>query len=743
MAKQRQLVRTLSLLQVLMLGIGGTMGAGIFVLTGHAAAMVGPAIILAFLIAGLMEFTTALVYAEMASSYPIAGGGYAYVSKVRKGFLTFSVGWASWFGAIFYCALSAIGFALSLNVFLPGLPVSATAVGIVVLFAIINLRGSEEVGRTQVIVAGILLASLVGYVVLGLVLPGGFTWAKFLEEGGFFIHEDAVSNAVKVFQTIGLIYVLFVGYEVIATAAEETKNPGRIIPIAIVATFLVCMVVYSGVAFVSLGVVSADALKSFSAPLAEVASRFMGRFGAPLIGIAGLMATLSSLNTAMLSSARVALALSRDGYLPLFLSRIHPRLKTPLPAILLSAGLIAISAATAHVVFLGYISSFSWLYLTIFANLALIWLRRKFPEQKRPFKVPFYPLWPVVAAVTCVLMGIFIEPRALVFGGGLLALGLAVYQLRRPVTHMVEAVVRTVEAAHHEILVPIANPLTANSLAKMAVILGRAREDTSVAALTLVKFPRTTPLNLAQELLNREESWHKRLLKRVADYLYQQDVPVRTLLRATRSISAGILSVAEERGGVRLILMGWRGQLSTHRIAGSVVKEVIRGAKCNVAVLRDRGVDNIRRVLVPMGGGPHARLALRLAWDIAKGEVAQLTALRFVPEERRVDMGVEMDALCQAVEDVVGEATDAVTIRLMRSDSLVDGILDEVKSNSYDLIVIGASEEWFLKDMLFGSITDQIAEEAPCSVLMVRRYEPSGVSWLRRTLKRLTRANTF
>jgi nucleotide-binding universal stress UspA family protein len=144
-----------------------------------------------------------------------------------------------------------------------------------------------------------------------------------------------------------------------------------------------------------------------------------------------------------------------------------------------------------------------------------------------------------------------------------------------------------------------------------------------------------------------------------------------------------------------------------------------------------------------MGGGPHARLALRLAWDIAKGEVAQLTALRFVPEERRVDMGVEMDALCQAVEDVVGEATDAVTIRLMRSDSLVDGILDEVKSNSYDLIVIGASEEWFLKDMLFGSITDQIAEEAPCSVLMVRRYEPSGVSWLRRTLKRLTRANSF
>jgi len=159
MAKQRQLVRTLGFLQVLMLGVGGTMGAGIFVLIGHAAGMVGPALILALLVAGLVEFFTALDYAELASSFPIAGGGYAYVSRAREGFLPFSVGWVSWFGAMFYCALSAVGFALSLRIFLPVLPVSATAVGIVAIFTIVNLRGSEEAGRTQVILAGILLAS--------------------------------------------------------------------------------------------------------------------------------------------------------------------------------------------------------------------------------------------------------------------------------------------------------------------------------------------------------------------------------------------------------------------------------------------------------------------------------------------------------------------------------------------------------------------------------------------------------
>ena len=745
----RRLVRTLGLAHTLMLGIGGTMGAGVFVLIGHAAGMVGPALILTFLVAGLLEFFTALDYAELSSSYPIAGGGYAYVSQAREGFLPFSVGWVSWFGAMFYCALCGVGFALSLRIFLPGLPVSATAVGIVAIFTIINLRGSEEVGRTQVILAGLLLASLTGYVLLGLALPDGFTWARFYEGGGFFIHKGAVNNVVKIFQTIGLIHVLYVGFEVIGTAAEEVKNPGRNIPIAIMTTLCICIVVYCAVAFVSLGVVSVETLKNSSAPLAQAASHFLGRFGAPLMGLAGLVATLSSLNTAMISSTRIALALSRDGYLPSFLARVHPRLKTPLPAILLSGGLIAACAATGREVFLSYVANFGYLYLLVFANLALVWLRRKFPEQKRPFKVPFYPALPIVAAGTCVLMGAFIEPEALALGGGLLALGLIVYQLRRPVSRAVEVAVQTVEAARHEILVPVANPLTAESLIKMAVILGRAREDSTLAALSVVKIPETTPLELAQDFLDRRENRRKALLKRVADYAHEQGVPARTLLRATRGISSGILGVAEARSGVGLILMGWRGQLTTQRVAGSVVKDVVYGAKCDVAVLRNRGVGegDIKQVLVPIGGGPHARLALRLAWDIAGAGGGSLTALRILPEAGKVDMKTEMDVLHQLVEDVLGEIPEEVTFSLRRNNSIVEGILAEsaqvADRASYDLIAIGASEEWFLKDRLFGSIPDRVADGADCSVLMVRRYEPAPVSWLRRTADKIGKPRGF
>lgn len=737
----KQLVRTLGLAQILMLGIGGTMGAGVFVLTGHAAGMVGPAVILVFFLAALQSLPNSLSYAELASSFPVAGGGYAYISKATKGLLPFSVGWVSWFSSLVYAALAALGAAYSLRIFLPFLPPSLTALALIVFFTVNSLRGSEEAGRTQVILAGVLLASLAAFVILGLALPHGFSFAEFYKDSGFFLYKGWAENMAEIFKTLTLVNVLFVGYEVIATTAEEAKNPGRNVPIATVGTIFICAVVYCAITFTALGIVSAKALGTSTTPLSDAAAR-LGPWGAPAMGAAGLVATLTSLNTAMVSSARVALALSRDGYLPDFLSRIHPRLKTPVPAILLTGALIALAAVSGDEVFLGYVSNFGYMYVVFFTNVSVILLRRKMPDVKRPFRTPWYPVLPIVGCIGIIIVEVFTEFHALIVGIGLIGVGLIVYQLRRPVERAVEVAAQTVEAARREILVPVANPMTAESLIKMAAILGQAREEVTLAALSVVKIPGATPLELAQSTLDRQGNGRKALLKRVADYAHEQGVPVRTLLRATRGVSSGILDVAEARGGVGLILMGWHGQLSTQRVAGSVVKDVVHGAPCDVAVLRDRNFSesDIKRVLVPVGGGPHARLALRLAWDVAQAEGASLKVLRLLPEGDEVDMKVEMDVLHQLVEDELGEIPEATTFSLKRSDSVAEGVLAEATQleggEDYDLIAIGASEEWFLRRLLFGSIPDQIADGASCSVLMVRRYEPAAVSWVRRMVKR-------
>ncbi|HIE37958.1 MAG TPA: amino acid permease [Anaerolineales bacterium] len=734
---RKQLVRTLGLAQILMLGIGGTMGAGVFVLTGHAAGLVGPAVILVFLLAGLQSLPNSLSYAELASSFPVAGGGYAYISKATTGILPFSVGWVSWFSSMVYAALSAVGAAYSLKIFLPFLPIPLTAVGFIALFTLISLRGSQEAGRTQLILAGFLLGSLGLFVILGLILPGGFSWATFNGSGGFFIYEGTIENMVKIFQAVTMVNVLFVGYEVIATTAEEAKEPGRNIPVAVVGTIFICALVYCAVAFVALGILTIPQLAASSVPLSAAAANFLGGWGPPLLGLAGMVATVTSLNTASLSSARVALALSRDGYLPAFLSRVHPRLKTPLPAILVSGAFIALAAISGDEVFLSYVSNFGYMFVVFFTNVSVILLRRKFPNVERAFRTPWYPVTPILGCLGIIVVEVFTELHALVVGIGLIGVGLIVYQLRRPVGRVVEVAAQTVEAARHEILVPVANPLTARGLIRMAVILGRAREESTLAALSVVKIPGATPLELAQEMLDRGENGRKMLLKQVADYAHEQGVPVRPLLRAARSVSSGILGVAEARGGVGMILMGWRGQLSTQRVAGSVVKDVVYSAKCDVAVLRDRGIEegNSGRVLVPVGGGPHARLALKLGWDIARAEGGSLTALRILPESGAVDMEVEMEVLRQLVEDVLEETPESLTFRLRRDESVVGGILAEAAEGGYDLVAIGASEEWFLRNLLFGSIPDRVADGAGCSVLMVRKYEPAAVSWLRRTIR--------
>jgi nucleotide-binding universal stress UspA family protein len=297
-----------------------------------------------------------------------------------------------------------------------------------------------------------------------------------------------------------------------------------------------------------------------------------------------------------------------------------------------------------------------------------------------------------------------------------------------------------VEAARREILIPVANPMTSESLMKLAVILGQAREKMTLAALSVVPIPSATPLELGQDMLDRQENGRKALLKRVADYAHDRGVPVRRLLRASRGISSGILGVVEARGTVGLILMGWRGQLSTRKVSGSIVKDVIHGAPCDVAVLRDQGFmeADLDRVLVPTGGGPHACLALQLAWDIVQASGGTLTLTRVFPEPEDV-CEVELDVLRQMVEDELGCVPEEIVFRLKCRESVADGILEEATESDeeYDLIVIGASEEWFLQDLLFGSIPDQVANNVSCSVLMVRKYEPAPVSWFRRAMKRI------
>jgi nucleotide-binding universal stress UspA family protein len=186
--------------------------------------------------------------------------------------------------------------------------------------------------------------------------------------------------------------------------------------------------------------------------------------------------------------------------------------------------------------------------------------------------------------------------------------------------------------------------------------------------------------------------------------------------------------------------MGWPGSLGPEQMAENPVKQILQRAHTNVAVLLNRGLllQPLRRILVPVGGGSHSRLALRLAYALAGSESARVTVLRILKEASRDQTEEHEDQsswLSEVIEEVLGEVPSNFTLQVATAGSIEEGVLYEAGRQVYNLIVIGASAEWALVTRLFGAVDDWVADRAPCSVLLCRRWEPVAMSWLRRELR--------
>ena len=749
MATKRKLRRQLNLAQVIMLGTAGTLAAEIFVLTGHAVGMAGSGDVLSLLVGGLLSYSVALNYAELATTYPVAGGAMSYVREAYgNGILSFLVGSMDAMSSTFYAALSAVGFAYSLRVLLPFLPIVPVAVMVIVLFAALNILGATQVGRMQVVLGGVLLAVFVAFIVAGLMRPNGFQWTTFTAGEGIFIGRGFWHNLSLMLGTIALVYNAYVGFEVIADDAEEITAPSRTIPIGILVSLTLCTLIYVLVAFVTLGTVPWHELAGSETALTDAASRFLPTIGVPMMGLAGMIATLTSINSAMLSATREAFTLSRDGVWPHSLARLS-RFRTPYVAILVIAAVSALIAVIGLVDFLSYISSAGYLFVLFWGSLSMIRLRKRFPTIERPFKAPFFPLTAYLAGATCVLIVAFADWRALLFGGGVLILFTLAYYLSPVISRLVREQVTALEPQHDLMLVAAGNARTARSLVHLGSILAQASEDTYMCVLSVE--PRASiqvrkaksvlrdtqhPLKPAEPSTRRRSRRERFLLSEVANEALMRNVALYTKSRVAPSVAHGILDEIAERDNVRLVLAGWPTPLEPEMLFHSIVKELILKAATDVAVLLDRGLTQVQRILVPLGGGPHSRMALRMAYEIAVAENAEVLVFQVMTSacdsEEYEDHCLQ---LREIVEEVLGEVPPAFSLSIVESGSVLGGILSESTRRPYDLIVIGASEEWALDDHLFGAIGDRIATMASCSILLCRRHEPVTLARLRHSLK--------
>jgi amino acid transporter/mannitol/fructose-specific phosphotransferase system IIA component (Ntr-type) len=376
--------KELGLLAVFCIASGAMISSGLFVLPGLAFAQAGPAVILAYLTAGALALPALFSKAELSTAMPKAGGSYFFIERSLGGAFGTIGGMAAWLSLTFKTAFALLGMGLFAQLLYPDIEpgqIKAVAIALCVIFMIINLAGARHAGRLQSVLVIALLVALAYYILRG--LPN-------VEVDRF--EPFAPRGAGSVFATAGLVFVSYGGLTKAAGVAEETRNPGRNIPLGMTLAFIVVTFAYALAVFTTVGTLDASELAGSSTPISTAAAAFMGTPGLLVMTLAALIAFITTGNAGILSASRTPMAMSRDGLLPGFLGRVNARFGTPHFGILTTGLIMIVAIGFLDLVTLVKVASTMKIILFLLVNLAVVMMRESRIENYRPtFRSPFYP----------------------------------------------------------------------------------------------------------------------------------------------------------------------------------------------------------------------------------------------------------------------------------------------------------------------------------------------------------------
>ncbi|MBI9050699.1 MAG: amino acid permease [Anaerolineaceae bacterium] len=752
------LSRNLSMFSITMIGVGGMIGAGIFVLTGTAANVAGPAVILTFLLNGIVTLFTALAYAELGSAFPEAGGGYLWVKEGLGGTNGFLAGWMSWFAHAVAGSLYALAFGRFMTEFIVmlGLPTFGLTIHqlslifmvlIVILFTYINFQGVSETGSIGNIITVTKIVILLLFVLFGVAaMLGTPNWEM------RFTTDFMPNGIMGVFTAMGLTFVAFEGYEIISQSGEEAIDPKRNIPRAIFWAIGIAVAIYILVGITAIGAVNPPAGQPAYLYLGEqkeiavievAGQTFPWGIGRIVLLISGIVSTMSALNATTYSSSRVSFAMGRDHNLPSFFSFIDGKNHTPIWAIVSSSILMIIMGLALPIDDVAAAADIMFLLLFLQVNVTLMTLRKKMPELDRGFRVPWVPFIPVLAIVLNAGLAIFLFTFSAVgwyFVIGWLVIGIISY-----LGHFskIEAMEKPKEILHEEVLVsrqysvvvPVVNQQQATIMGKIGAYMARGYEG-EVIALHVLRVPPQLSISEGRLLLKEGRPYLDTVIKQAK----QIEVPVHTIIRLGRKVSESIRRTVVENAS-DLLLLGWPGYTeSKGTYFGSVIDPIIDNPPCDVAVVRYRQERELKRILIPIGGGINSRLAVKLA--VKMTSTMSPDALPYIellhvtrPRVTESDHIRAQQVMHQACEGTVYVSVDET---VLESENVEQAILDyaagKMDNEAADLIVIGASEESIFKNLLVGNIVADIIEKAEVSVMMVKRRSSRLRSLLRETV---------
>ena len=739
----QQLVRTLSLIDVIMVGIAGMIGGAIFVLMGPAIGLAGSAVIIALVINGVITLFTAMVYAELGSALPEAGGGYKWIREGLPRPNAFISGWMAWFAHIVAGSLYAVGFgAFTYSLFqitglLPDQPLfglfpydKLIAVASIAAFTYVNVKGTSTTGKAGTAVTLVQLAIII--VILGF----GF-WALQHNPGweSAFAEQMLPLGLTGLIAAMGLTFIAFEGYEIIVQTGEEVKNPKRNIPKAIFISLGVVVALYCMMGFI--------AVSATRAPGDEPAWQFIGRngelgitkavdlfmpYGAFVVLAGGIVSTLAALNATTFSSSRVALAMGRNYNLPHALSSIHPVNKTPHVAAIVSGIIMAVMAYALPLADIAVAAGVIFLLLFTQVNIAAITIRRIYGDKLTyGYKMPLFPSIPIAGIFLNLGLAVYLlvtQPLSWGITALWILVGFVLYRMytfKKEVEHYAPLVMTegTPSRMSYRVLV-LFSPENPDRLSRYAMRVARESAG-EVNFLRVITVPMQTPLSAGAAFAEGS----KKGFAALEEMFNERKIPSRYLVRISHDHTEAILATVEEQK-IDLLIADLELVGRNRKLLALATCDVfaIKSDDDNTPLEKEHDADSTlqkKNLVVIYDGGAHANLVLKMTSWLEHTGRFNVELLSLSKKETEVEGSVAMkpDYLTQLG---IGMREVRLSPSTHESAAILFGAID---SHRPDMVVLGASVGKF-------SVFDSpplmhMLKQLQCPVVVARDFGIPGV----------------
>ena len=723
------LVRSLSLKDSIMIGIASMIGGAIFVLVGPGMAEAGPALMIAFMLNGVITVFTALTYAELGSAFPATGGGYRWVKEGLPRPNAYISGWMAWFGHTIAGSLYAVAFGSFFGHLLKtsgligenfGIPIDKLFAAIaIIIFTFVNVRGSSDTGKvgnaitfTQLGIIGILVVAAV--VAMAIANPN---WSENFTD---FMPLGITGIALA----MGLTFIAFEGYEIISQAGDEIKNPKRNIPRAILISLAVVVTLYIIFTFVFIGGLNSDVIGmpswSFIGGFGELgiieSAEYFLPFGALIVLAGGMVSTLSALNATTFAASRVSYAMGTQYNLPHLFSKLHPKYHTPFVSTIISGIIMMILALSLDLTAIAFAASIMFLFLFTQVNLASITIRRLYSKTvEYGFKTPFFPAIPIIGIITAMGLSIYLlitHPESWVIALIWIAIGFVIYRFytsKKEIEHSAPLVFTQGPKLRKEHRIMIVfdkrNTTRFYNIAKSIASI----KNSEITILNVVNVPRQTPLTLTHGFGDNGLKMIEELKREITGSLRN-----RYLVRLAHDPTEAILSTVEEQD-INTLLVDFAFLRNNRKLLSLTTCDII-GIRA-----RKNFDDDILQMTISYDKGRHSDLGLEVGHALRKEYDSKIRVVRGVVE----DPNDEVEIVNRINEKMLELGLEKIQFeKVYSTGNIIPHLLKNFKKDKSSMLILGAGNQ---SESAFSPKTLEILDSTNKSVIVVRNHRFSGI----------------